>query len=138
MKVLKELKFLFISLLFVGGSFILLSMTNDVQEDWPVPAEYKNMKNPLAGQADPGNIGKNLYKKHCESCHGKEGYGDGSKADELDTEMRDLTSDEVQAQTDGELYYKGIIGRDEMPNFEKKIPSKDDRWRIINYIRTLK
>jgi len=138
MKSLKKMKFLFISILFVGGAFVLLSMTNDIQEDWPVPAEYKNMKNPLAGQADADNVGKNLYKEHCESCHGKEGYGDGKKAGELDTEMRDITSKEVQAQTDGELLYKSVIGRDEMPNYEKKIPSKDDQWRVVNYLRTLK
>ena len=138
MKVLKKMRFLFLSILFVGGALVFQSMTNDIQEDWPVPAEYKSMKNPLAGQADADNIGKNLYKEHCESCHGKEGYGDGKKAGELDTEMRDFTAAEVQGQTDGELLYKSIIGRDEMPNYEKKIPSKDDQWRVVNYLRTLK
>ncbi|MEN8118809.1 MAG: c-type cytochrome [Bacteroidota bacterium] len=138
MKVLKKMKFLFMSILFAGGGFILISMTNDIQDDWPVPAEYKNMKNPMAGKADASNVGKTLYKEHCESCHGKEGYGDGKKSGELDTEMRDITSAEVQGQTDGELYYKSFIGRDEMPNYEKKIPSKDDRWRVVNYLRTMK
>ncbi|RLD80278.1 MAG: cytochrome c, partial [Bacteroidetes bacterium] len=38
----------------------------------------------------------------------------------------------------GGLYYKGIIGRDEMPSFEKKISSKEDRWLLVNYLRTLK
>ena len=70
-------------------------------------------------------------------CHGKEGYGDGSKAAELETEMRELGSAEVQGQSDGELYYKSIIGRDEMPNFEKKIRSDEDRWMVINYLREL-
>ena len=51
--------------------------------------------------------------------------------------MRDLTSEEVQAQNDGELYYKSIIGRDEMPSFEKKIKGEEDRWMVINYMRTL-
>jgi hypothetical protein len=45
---------------------------------------------------------------------------------------------DVQKQTDGEIYYKSFIGRDEMPNFEKKIPSESDRWMIVNYIRTMK
>ena len=73
--------------------------------------------------------------QHCKSCHGKEGYGDGTKAKELETPMRDLTSDEVLEQTDGELYYKSFIGRDEMPNFEKKIQSETDRWALVAYMR---
>ena len=78
-----------------------------------------------------------LYSQHCKSCHGKEGYGDGNKAGELETEMRELSSEDVQSQADGELYYKTIIGRDEMPNFEKKIPAEEDRWLLVNYLRTL-
>ena len=137
MKILKKIEFLFISILFIGGGFILLSMINDIQDDWPVPAKYKSMENLYAGKKDVDKIGKDLYNQHCKSCHGKEGYGDGNKADELDTEMREFTIKAVQSQTDGELYYKAIIGRDEMPNFEKKIPSKEDRWLLINYLRTL-
>ena len=106
------------------------------QDDWVVPDKYKNMENEYAGEDEDG-IGEELYDQHCKSCHGKEGYGDGTKAKELETEMRDLTSDEVQAQTDGELYYKGIIGRDEMPNFEKKIRDEEDRWMVVNYLRAL-
>lgn len=106
------------------------------QADWEVPAKYKNMENEYAGEDEDG-IGEDLFKQHCRSCHGKEGYGDGSKAKELETEMRDLTSEEVQAQTDGELYYKSIIGRDEMPNFEKKIRDDEDRWMVINFLRSI-
>ena len=106
------------------------------QDDWEVPANYKSMENKYAG-SDSDGIGEDLYKQHCRSCHGKEGYGDGTKASELDTEMRDLTSSEVQGQTDGELYYKSFIGRDEMPNFEKKIKGEEDRWMVINYMRAL-
>jgi mono/diheme cytochrome c family protein len=107
-------------------------------DDWVVPDKYKTMKNPMAGKGDPEGIGKNLYKTHCASCHGKEGMGDGTKAAQLESELRDFTTADVQGQSDGILYYKGIIGRDEMPNFEKKIPSEEDRWLVVNFIRTLK
>ena len=116
-------------------TFALVAFTAP-QDDWEVPAKYKTMENKYAGEDEDG-IGEDLYKQHCRSCHGKEGYGDGSKAAELKTEMRDLTSEEVQSQTDGELYYKGIIGRDEMPNFEKKISGEEDRWMVVNYLRSL-
>ena len=115
----------------------LVSFTGPaIVEDWEVPAKYKSMENKYAGEDEDG-IGEDLYKQHCRSCHGKEGYGDGSKAKELDTEMRDLTSEEVQAQSDGELYYKSFIGRDEMPNFEKKIRGEEDRWMVINFMRSI-
>lgn len=112
----------------------LLSFT--MANDWEVPAKYANMENAYPG-GDEDGIGADLFNQHCKSCHGKEGYGDGSKAATLSSEMRDFTSEEVQAQSDGELYYKSIIGRDEMPNFEKKIRSEEDRWMLINYLRTL-
>ena len=106
------------------------------QEAWVVPDKYKNMENPYVGDDEDG-IGEELYMQYCKSCHGKKGYGDGPKARELETSMRDLTSEEVLEQTDGELYYKSFIGRDEMPNFEKKIRDEEDRWMLINFMRTL-
>ena len=116
-------------------TFALVAFTAP-QDDWEVPAKYKNMENKYAGD-DADGVGEDLYKQHCRSCHGKEGFGDGTKAAELETEIRDFTSPEVQAQTDGELYYKAIIGKDEMPNFEKKIRNEEDRWMVVNYIRAL-
>ena len=94
------------------------------------------MKNPTDPEVDL-SIGKSLYKKHCQSCHGKEGYGDGTKADEVEGELGDFSSEEFQAQTDGALFYKSTFGRDDMPEYTKKMPDDEDRWLIINYRRTL-
>lgn len=116
-------------------AFVLVGFTFP-QEKWVVPEKYKNMENEFAGP-DEDEIGEELFAQHCKSCHGKEGFGDGTKAKELETSMNDLTSEEVQSQKDGELYYKAFIGRDEMPNFEKKIRDDEDRWMVINYIRSM-
>lgn len=32
-------------------------------------------------------IGKSLYGKHCKSCHGSKGYGDGTKDKEMKGEF---------------------------------------------------
>ncbi len=118
-------------------AFLLAAFTiPNPQDKWEVPEKYLKMENEFAGEDEDG-IGEELYAQHCKSCHGKEGYGDGTKAKELETEMRDLTSEEVQSQPDGALYYKAIIGRDEMPSFEKKIRDEEDRWMVINYLRSL-
>ncbi len=115
---------------FIGMSFI-------ANEPWEVPEKYKAMKNPQADVEDDDEIGADLFDMHCKSCHGAEGYGDGKKSGELESPMRDLTSEEVRAQSDGELYYKSFIGRDEMPNFEKRIKTEEYRWFLINYMKTL-
>ncbi|MFA8436203.1 MAG: cytochrome c [Marinifilaceae bacterium] len=105
---------------------------------WEVPTKYKNMENPHVDDAACTKMGKMLYSRHCRSCHGNTGLGDGPKAARLKTFPGDFSSTEFQKQTDGEIYYKSIIGRDEMPNYEKKIPKDKDRWAVVNYIRTLK
>ncbi len=125
-----------LSIITVAAFAIVLVAFTTPQEKWEVPDKYKSMENEFAGEDEDG-IGEELYAQHCKSCHGKEGFGDGTKANELETEMRDLTSEEVLAQSDGELYYKGFIGRDEMPNFEKKIKDDEDRWMVVNYLRSL-
>ena len=123
-------------LLLAVFSLGLLSFGVVLQDEWVVPDEYKNMKNPTDPKVDL-NIGKSLYSKHCQSCHGKEGYGDGKKANEVEGDLGDFSSAEFQSQTDGELFYKSYIGRDDMPNFEKKLPDEEDVWLIVNYMRTL-
>ena len=99
--------------------------------------KYEKMKNPTDANVDL-DIGKSVYSKHCKSCHGKKGYGDGSKAASMKTEMRSFASAEFQAQSDGTIFYQSFIGRDEMPNFEKKIPDDEDKWALVNFLRTIK
>ena len=135
LKVLASVVFLFI-LSFCFSSFKIVNSTADGDDGWVVPEKYKNMENPYAEDEDDDEIGADLWRTHCKSCHGKKGKGDGTKAGELETELRSFLDESVQAQTDGVLYYKAIIGRDEMPNFEKKIPDVRERWLLINYIRT--
>lgn len=105
---------------------------------WTIPAKYKSMKNTAKGNAELDKVGKLLYTKHCKSCHGGTGLGDGPKAASMKTKINSLKDAKFQAQTDGEIYYQSFVGRDEMPNFEKKILEEDDRWAIVNFTRTLK
>lgn len=119
-------------------AFAILSVSVAAQTPWNVPSQYKNLRNPVANQPDLTEQGKKLYNAHCMSCHGNNGNGNGLKASGLTTPVRNLSAPEVQNQTDGEIYYKLVFGRNEMPNFERRIPNEEERWLIINYIRTLK
>lgn len=127
-------------ILLLASSVALYSFTLVYQsKEWVVPETAKKVKNPTdkASKEDLA-IGKSLYAKHCQSCHGKEGYGDGPKAKELKGDVGDFSTTEFHSQTDGALFYKMTTGRDDMPAFDKKIPDAEDRWLIVNYIRTLK
>jgi mono/diheme cytochrome c family protein len=117
---------------------ICVSFTAIVQDPWDVPAEYVNMENPVASDDASLKAGKTLYMKHCKSCHGTEGLGDGPKAETLDTESGDFSTEEFHSQTDGSILYKSKEGRDDMPSFKKKIASDTEYWQIVNFIRTLK
>jgi mono/diheme cytochrome c family protein len=109
-----------------------------VQEEWVVPAEYEAMQNPTDPDDEEGlEIGEELYMEHCKSCHGKEGLGDGQKADEQEGELGDFSSEEFQAQSDGALFYKSKIGRDDMPDFSKKISDDEEIWYVVNFMRIL-
>ena len=117
------------------SSFTLISKV----EEWKVPAAASKVKNPT----DPKNAegiaaGKALYMKHCKSCHGAKGLGDGTKSAEIETPMPDFSKAAVQEQTDGDLFYKTKNGRDDMPGFGKKITDDEDIWLLVNYIRGLK
>ena len=126
------------ALLLLSSAFFLLSFTYLQNKPWAVPDKYVKMTNPVKADAESLKDGKDLWFKHCQSCHGKTGKGDGSKASQLETEMKDFSTEEVQKQTDGEMFYKSLEGRDEMPSFKKKIAEEEDVWMVVNFIRTLK
>lgn len=120
--------------IFILLAFFLFSFT--VQQDkWEVPEKYEKMKNPTKADKENLSIGKQLYDKHCKSCHGKEGLGDGPKSGELETPTPDFTTEDFQAQTDGAIFYKTTFGKEDMPEFSKKISSDEDRWLIVHYLR---
>ena len=130
---------IFISAYLILGSIVLLAFTSKFQHSpWEVPAKYVNLENPYKADSESLKLGKQVYTKHCKSCHGNEGLGDGTKAAQLDTPCGDFTLEAFKAQTDGSIFYKTKFGRDDMPTFEKKIPYDEDIWHVVNYIRTFK
>jgi mono/diheme cytochrome c family protein len=125
-------------MLLFSVTFISMALSfQEASEPWEVPAKFKSMKNPTTADAESLKMGKMLYSKHCSSCHGKTGLGDGIKARSLETHPGDFSSDAYHSQTDGEHFYKSKFGRNEMPRFENKIPD-EDIWHIVNYINTFK
>jgi mono/diheme cytochrome c family protein len=103
------------------------------QGPWVAPADAKATKNPIKGVGDA----KKAVETNCVSCHGPGGKGDGPAAAALPPpKPANWTSDAVQKQSDGEIFWKMSNGRGAMPPW-KHLPEKE-RWEIVNYIRTLK
>ncbi len=87
---------LFIFFLFV--SFLMFTSFKMMQRPtWVVPAKYQSMSNPVKSDASSLAEGKALWAKHCQSCHGKTGMGDGSKAAQLKTEPGDFAKSVFQS-----------------------------------------
>ena len=137
MKTTQKLITIIIAVVFLVGSAAMAQQKKAAA--WPVPDKDKAMK-PKVKLTDASVIasGKELWAKHCKSCHGAKGLGDGPKAAGLKTFAGDFSSAAFQAGTDGEILYRTDKGRDEMPAYEKKIPDVNDRWALVAYMRTFK
>ena len=116
-----------IQLLFV---LVVFLAQQGMAQEWLVPEDQKNIENPSAYNLSNVQKGKDLYIKNCKSCHGDAGKHNGLP---LVPPPPDITSEQMQANTQGELFYKITHGRGGMPQFETTI-SEDDRWRLVNYI----
>lgn len=126
------------TLLFVGSLIFTVITGFQDKKPWLAPDKYLKMTNTVATNAGSIKDGKDLWVTHCQSCHGKSGKGDGTKAAQLKTEPGNFSLPATQKQPDGSLYYKIAEGRGDMPGFKKKIPEADDIWNLVNYMRTLK
>ena len=123
----------------VPGVLLIFGFTTLTQpKPWAVPDAAAKIANPVKADAESLATGKSVWGKHCQSCHGKKGMGDGSKSAQLKTPPGDFTKAGFQGQSDGALFYKTSEGRQDMPSFKKKVPDADERWSLVNYMRTLK
>jgi len=118
-----KIKLLFVALVFLAQQ--------GMAQEWLVPEDQKNIENPSEYNLANVKKGKDLYLLNCKSCHGDAGKNNGLP---LVPPPPDVTSDQMQANTEGELFYKITHGRGGMPQFETTL-SEDDRWRLVNYIR---
>ena len=100
-------------------------------------AEAAKLKNPVPGDAVSIEDGKKLYSRHCASCHGPAGKGDGGMALSGGTpaNLTDETWD--HGSSDGEIF---VVIRDgtstDMESYKEKLTEKQI-WNLVNFIRSI-
>jgi mono/diheme cytochrome c family protein len=121
---------------FATGVVVALGPSAPVlaQGAWEAPAAEKAKKNPLPADAATLAQGKKVAEVNCVSCHGAKGKGDGAAAVALNPKPADWTSKKVQAESDGEIFWKLSTGRGAMPSW--KFLPENDRWALVRYIRS--
>ena len=106
-------------------------------EQQPRRPEAEKLKNPVPGDAASIEEGKKLYGRHCASCHGPTGKGDGGMALSGGTpaNLTDETWD--HGSSDGEIF---VVIRDgtstDMESYKEKLTEKQI-WHLVNFIRSL-
>jgi len=112
--------------------------------DWEAPPDEKAKLSPLSITAKDVAKGQALFRRHCSSCHGTGGKGDGPAAGFGAEVPDDLTDPARQDRlSDGEIFWKISNGRRQgpeivMPSFSREISSEADRWRVVAFLRTLR
>lgn len=108
-----------------------------IVQQWQAPPEAAEVANPFKGQAEAVKLGREYFMQRCEACHGKEGKGNGWMIGNLKKPPTNLASTMVQANTDGELFWKITNGRSPMPANRVRF-TDEQRWQIVTFLRTLK
>lgn len=105
-----------------------------------IPAPYPSMSNPLPRSSGSIARGAALYVKHCASCHGATGAGDGTAGRALTPPPGDLAwlAQVPMVDWDPYMYWTVAEGgahfQSAMPAY-KDVLTRSDIWAVIGYIQ---
>lgn len=100
---------------------------------WVAPECANTIKNPVKGDESATTQGEKLFNQLCAICHGNKGKGDGMAGMSLNPRPSDLTSKNVQTQTDGAIYWKITEGRPPMASYKESLSNEKrnlGRWKL--------
>ena len=114
----------------------VLAQTAAKPTEWVAPSRAAKKANPVP--VSPASLakGKTFYTAECASCHGDHGKGDGPKAGTLEQKPRNLADPAITGESDGAIFWKLTEGKTPMPTYSKF--TEEERWSVINYMRSLK
>jgi mono/diheme cytochrome c family protein len=91
---------------------------------------------PVPATANSLQRGEVLYGIDCAVCHGVDGTGDGTLSGFFRPPPADLTSQDVQALPDANIFLAITQGRGDMLKLAENL-SPSQRWDVVNYVRSL-
>lgn len=106
-----------------------------------IPDEYADLTNPIPADAESLVRGRMIYDTNCAACHGDSGWGDGPAAANFDPPPASLTHT-APMLSEAYLFYRISEGgnfapfNSAMPAWKDKL-NETERWKVINYIRSL-
>ena len=101
-----------------------------------IPAEAEQQVNPLGSQPDTWREAVKHYQDHCAACHGRDGKGDTEIGRNMYPRVPDLTSEDVQARSDGAIFHiiQNGVRWTGMPAWREE-HSPDDTWKLVAFLR---
>jgi mono/diheme cytochrome c family protein len=99
-------------------------------------ADPDKLINPIAYSEESVQRGKEAYGYYCIQCHGPLADGLGTVGQSFAPLPANLKVPNVQDQSDGSLFYRISLGFNRHPPLWYTV-AEDNRWAIINYIRSL-
>jgi mono/diheme cytochrome c family protein len=108
-----------------------------IVQQWQAPAEATALASPVKSNPEAAKLGREYYGQKCLDCHGKDGKGNGWMSKNLLRPPTNLASQMVQANSDGELFWKITNGKSPMPAHRIRF-TDEQRWYIVAYLRTFK
>jgi mono/diheme cytochrome c family protein len=98
-------------------------------------AAIRDLVNPVPVTLTSTERGKTLFRIYCQPCHGPGARGDGPVAAKIATPAN-LTEQKYVEARDGLFYYTIRYGTPIMPALAEAL-EPNERWEIVNYVRTL-
>ena len=107
---------------------------------WSVPADLRNVKNPVALTPEVLAEARAHFADHCASCHGNDGKGQTPVGKHLYPKAPDMSAVETQSRSDGELFsaIENGIRLTGMPGWgEGTAESAYGSWTLVHLVRHL-
>jgi mono/diheme cytochrome c family protein len=99
--------------------------------------DIPKVTNPVPASAESNARGEKSYVRNCSKCHGMTGNGAGPSAHGFSTHPRQLWAwHKADKSADPYLFWFITNGRGDMPPWGVVLP-ENERWDLVNYIKTL-
>ncbi len=102
-----------------------------------LPIPRREFPNPVPETPEAIERGRKVFMTYCVVCHGESGKGDGLVPAHGGVVPPPLVSDSVRGKKDRILFAIVSTGLGNMAGYGPQI-DREDRWKVIRYVRTLK